>query len=202
MIKNRIDDVSIVILCGGQSTRMGTDKVAVQYQGRPLIEHILDTAKSVFSNILISSRTRAIYDQYGYPVIIDEFDVPTPLAGIHAGLKAITTQRALFVAVDMPLVKPEMLRLLAATEKDADVVVPKVQGYLEPLIATYSTRCLAPIEKAYHAGERKIVSFYPDVNVKVIDQATLEKTDAKLRSFINVNSKAGLRAIEALADLT
>jgi len=199
MENSLIEDVTCVILCGGRSLRMGTDKTVIPFKGKALLEHVIKTAKEVFKNIAVSIRDISPCENAGLPIIKDEFEVQSPLSGIHACLKNVNTDRIVVFAVDMPLVKPDVLRLLTRYDKSADVVIPRIQGYLEPLLASYSTNCIEFIEKRYNEGFRKVVSFFDDVNVRVIDEKELVKVDPKLRSFININNKAGLKAIEALS---
>jgi len=196
-----IDDVTCVILCGGRSTRMGTDKTVVAFQGKALLEHVINIAQSAFSNVVISIHDSSPSENAGLPIIRDKLQVSSPLSGIHAALREVKTDRIIVFAVDMPLVKRELLHLLSTIDPKADVVVPRIQGYLEPLLAVYSVRCADFIEKRFHNGERKVVCFYDDVNVKIIEEEELAIVDRKLRSFININNKAGLRAIEALSTI-
>jgi molybdopterin-guanine dinucleotide biosynthesis protein A len=99
----------------------------------------------------------------------------------------------------MPLILPAVLRLMARFETDADVVAPRIRGFYEPLLAIYSTRCLPYIEFRFARGDRKVVSFYQDVKVAALEQAEFEAVDPTLRSFININTKSGLREAERLA---
>ena len=194
-----IHDVTCIILCGGRSTRMGTDKTVVPFQGKALLEHVINTAKSAFSNVMVSIHDISPCENAGLPIIRDKLQVPSPLSGIHAALREVKTDRVIIFAVDMPLVKPEVLHMLSTIDPKADVVVPRIQGYLEPLLAVYSVRCADFIEKRFEMGERKVVCFFDDVDVHVIEEDELKVVDPKLRSFININNKAGLRAIETLS---
>jgi molybdopterin-guanine dinucleotide biosynthesis protein A len=112
--------------------------------------------------------------------------------GIFTGLKAADPNRALAVACDMPFVRPALLRHLTIAAPEADVVVPRIDGHLEPLLAVYSKRCLGPIEKMIRHSEKCIYDFFPDVDVQEIQQKELQLLDPGLKSFININSQEEL----------
>ena len=191
----KIDDVICVILCGGRSRRMGTDKAMVMLNGRPLVSYVLETVRTVYSNILISVRGPSPCESLGLPMVQDRLPVPSPLSGIHAALCHIGSGRLQTVAVDMPLVCPDVLRLLADFDPGADVVVPKIRGQFEPLLAVYSTKCVPAIEALFARGDRKVTGFYRDVRVSEVSRGTLEKVDPGLESLQNINSPEGLMPV-------
>lgn len=196
-VSNRlIDDVACAVLCGGRSRRMGFDKAGALLQGRELIDHVLEKVTGLFTRVMLSGRDPSTCAREGFPVVIDQHDVPTPLAGIHASLKALGRGRLMVVAVDMPFVSPQVLRLLAGYAPKADVVVPRIHGYLEPLLAVYSTRCIQAIENRFAAGDAKVTGFYDDVEVVQVDQASIARVDRTLRSFFNINSPDALEQAE------
>ena len=192
-----IEDAACAVLCGGRARRMGADKAFVHWRGRPIIQHVIDAASRVFSNVVLSIRDGNRLGELGLPIVRDILDLPSPLAGIHAVLKTIEQDRAVIIAVDMPLIDPRLLRFLATVAPEADVAVPRIRGFFEPLLAVYSTRCAPFIEKGLKSGSRKVIGFFEDVNVHVVEQAEIEAIDPQLRSFVNVNSQADLKELEA-----
>lgn len=115
-----VEQVAAVILAGGQGRRMGgADKGLIAYQGRPLIEWMLDALAPQVGEILISAnRNLDIYAAYGRRVLPDTLpDFPGPLAGVLAALDAVTAEWLLVVPCDTPHLPADLaLRLLGAAQ--------------------------------------------------------------------------------------
>jgi molybdopterin-guanine dinucleotide biosynthesis protein A len=110
--------VAAVVLAGGQGRRMGgADKGLVGYQGRPLIEWVLDALTPQAEEIVISAnRNLDRYAAYGRRVLPDTLpDYPGPLAGVLAALQAVESDWLLVVPCDTPHLPGDLvLRLLGA----------------------------------------------------------------------------------------
>src|SRR5215470_12332753 len=100
-------DLSAFILAGGQSTRMGTDKAFVTFEGRTLLSRMLEVARSLTPTVRIVGKT-AKYAEFA-PVIEDIFPGCGPLAGIHAALRATQTELNVILAVDVPFVSASLV---------------------------------------------------------------------------------------------
>lgn len=103
-----------VVLAGGRSSRMGKNKALLDYQGKPLVEHMMEIIKRAgIREIFISG------DVDGYDCLPD----PAPFTGPAEAIKSIIQRLSsyagfLFVPVDMPLLKPEMLHLLLNKKRE------------------------------------------------------------------------------------
>src|SRR5712675_3270402 len=118
-------DVTIFVLAGGKSTRMGSDKAFVQLEGRTLLARSLDLARSVSADVCIVG-SREKFAPFA-PVVEDIFRDCGPLGGIHAALRVSQGDINLMLAVDMPFVSQQFLEYLigqASSAPDAIVVVP------------------------------------------------------------------------------
>jgi molybdopterin-guanine dinucleotide biosynthesis protein A len=130
-------DVSVFILAGGKSTRMGADKAFVLLDGRTLLARALDLARSITSEVRIvgaASKFAAFA-----PVVEDQFSDCGPLGGIHAALRTSSTQLNVILAVDLPFASKELLQYLlgCAGNSSAAVTVPRAGGRWQPLCAVY-----------------------------------------------------------------
>jgi molybdenum cofactor guanylyltransferase len=180
---------------------MGANKALLEFVGRPLISHVIRAASSVFEHVVISARDADPYRRFGLPIVLDELTVPSPLAGIHAVLTKAKTERVFVVAADLPLVLPEVLRLIATTHPEADMAVPKLNEFFEPLLACYSRKCVPFIESHFALGDRKVASFFGDegLNMETIGETELRAVDPELDSLFNVNTRANLQKAEQIA---
>lgn len=97
-----------LVLAGGASSRMGQNKAMLKYNGKPLVEHMMDILKNVgIKEIHISGKVD------GYAGLEDAEPLSGPAKAILSSLSKINTSGSfLVVPVDMPLLKVETLGLL------------------------------------------------------------------------------------------
>ena len=137
--------VTAIILAGGKSLRMGTDKSCLRIDGTLLINHLYFLVKPFFDDVIISG-TPAAPAIEGSRFVADGFSDCGPLAGIHASLCALSTPLGFVIACDIPRVSFPVLFKLLSLSGDYDVVMPSFkQGECEPLFAVYhkKTACIA-----------------------------------------------------------
>jgi molybdopterin-guanine dinucleotide biosynthesis protein A len=182
-------DVSGFILAGGKSTRMGTDKAFVDFEGRTLLVRMLDLARSATREVhIVGAREKFIV--FG-PTVEDIFRDCGPLGGIHAALRASQTDLNLMLAVDMPFVSLAFLQHLigeARLATNATVVVPGSDGRRQPLCAVYRRNFADVAEKALLAGQNKIDRLFDEVQVRVIDEQELDRAGFSSSIFRNLNT--------------
>ncbi|MGA1371714.1 MAG: molybdenum cofactor guanylyltransferase MobA [Pseudomonadales bacterium] len=132
---------TLLVLCGGAGRRVGgADKPLLLWEGRPLIEHVLDRLNAETAVTLVSAnRNLDRYECYGRVVTDVTQGHPGPLAGISAGLHACTTEWLLACPGDMPMVPTDLMRRLTqAIEKSGEIchaAASRTDHGLEPLPA-------------------------------------------------------------------
>ena len=181
--------VTLAVLAGGKSTRMGRNKALLPVNGRPLIAHIIERLRALADEVLVIARVPEVYAFLGVPVVQDRYDEVGPLAGLHAAFTAAHGDLAIVVACDMPLVRRDTFAYLLSLAEGVDVVMPRIHGREEPLHAVYRpATCLPAVEKAIQQGHKRLISFLPDVRVRYVEEEMLRRVDPELRSFVNVNT--------------
>jgi len=128
-----MDDVTVFVLAGGQSTRMGRDKALLRLGGQTLLERALASAHRIAPRVAILG-SREKYAASGERIIEDEFPGCGPLAGIHAALGTSETDLNLILSVDMPFVPLEFFTYLlerARSRPTALVTVPRIGGIVQ-----------------------------------------------------------------------
>ncbi len=128
-----MDDVTVFVLAGGQSTRMGRDKALLRLGGQTLLDRALVLARQIAPRVAILG-SREKYAGTGERIIEDEFPGCGPLAGIHAALGASETDLSLFLSVDMPFLPLEFFTYLlerARSRPTAQVTVPRIGGIVQ-----------------------------------------------------------------------
>jgi molybdopterin-guanine dinucleotide biosynthesis protein A len=162
----KFDDVTGVILAGGESSRMGMDKAVLKVAGVSLFERILRVMQDLFSDVLIAG-DRQDLTRVGVPCYRDRYP-GSALGGIYTGLFEAKTHLIFISACDMPYPDSGLIRLILAQREGYDVVVPQTPGGLEPLFALYSKACLEPIWNMLKRGEYRIYDFYPQIRVRYL----------------------------------
>jgi molybdopterin-guanine dinucleotide biosynthesis protein A len=194
----------------------GRNKAFLELGGHTLIEIVIERMQSVCAEVMIVAGELGPYAGLGVPVAEDRFRGVGVLGGLHAGLEAASHEFSLVVGCDMPFLNPELLQAYAAWAQGFDVAVlrhesapshspprsggdvPQGRGglFVEPLHAAYRRTCLPAIETAIGGGERRIVSFFPHVNVRYVTQAEVASYDPDLSSFHNVNTPEEWEAVQ------
>jgi molybdenum cofactor guanylyltransferase len=193
--------VSGVILAGGKSRRMGgSPKALLPFGGRPLIEHIAETLRSVLPGCLVVTNTPELYRFLGLPMVGDVFPEGGSLGGIYSGLRAASGDAALCVACDMPFLSAPLVAYLAGRAAEADVVIPDAGGELQTLHAVYGKSCLPAMERRLQAGQLRIVGFFDDVRVVRVPADTIERFVDPHIAFMNLNTPEDLARARALWD--
>lgn len=146
------------VLTGGRSSRMGTDKALLRYQGVTLVEAVARVVREAAGAVtLVGSRER--YARFGIPVVEDRLPGCGPLAGIEAALSATQAEWNLIVACDMPALTREFLNVLLdrAERSQAACLVPaSPDGRPQPLCSVWHRGCAEPVREALDGGARRI----------------------------------------------
>jgi molybdopterin-guanine dinucleotide biosynthesis protein A len=192
-------DLTVAILAGGRSSRMGTDKSFVRVLGRPLIEDILAQVTGLGGETLIVTNRPNDYAYLGMPLFTDVLPDKGALGGLYSALHSASRRHVLCIACDMPFVVPPLLDHLIQLIPEGDAIVPRLAGEAEPFRAVYSRACLGPIRAALDAGRMRVISFFPDVRVRYVDEAEIDRFDPRHLSFFNVNTPADLEQARQLA---
>ena len=187
-------DVSAFILAGGKSTRMGTDKAFVTLNGRTLLARLLEVVRSVTTDVRIVGDA-AKFAAFA-PVVEDVFPACGPLGGIHAALRASTSELNLILAVDVPFVSFALLQFLMAHARnsDASVTVPRINQGWQPLCAVYRREFADAAERALRAGRYRIDALFDQLQVQVVAEEALEAAGFSSNIFRNLNTKEDLEA--------
>jgi len=125
-----------IIMAGGLSSRMGTDKAFVPFGGKRLIDYTIDLLKQFCAEIIISTNQPG-YDELGFRTVADSYQKCGPVGGLHAALAETNFDHNIVISCDVPFVRPELIELLLAHTNGFDAVVPVHKGGVEPLIAVY-----------------------------------------------------------------
>src|SRR4030095_5655209 len=145
------NDITAVILAGGKSSRMGTDKGMMNFRGKEMISYVIDAVQPLTYRLFIVANTSE-YMKFGFPVYQDLFKECGPIGGIFTALTSSTTTWNLIVACDMPFINSDILMPLINARNGFDLIMPRHKGQPEPMCAMYNKSGLPIIEKQIESG--------------------------------------------------
>lgn len=181
-------DISLLILAGGASSRMGCPKHLLPAPGGIMIDQIINRLGNLFSEVIVAGRNLELKSNSAR-IVDDIRSEQTPLVGILSGIMVSKTSNVFVIGCDMPFVKPGLIDLIVSGKDDAnDIVIPVIRGYYEPLCAIYSCSTSDRIEQYLDSGGRKVTGFFQTVNLKEVQESEIELFDPLLESFININT--------------
>lgn len=220
-----VEQACLIILAGGKGTRLGGQgKAWLEIGGQPLVERILTSLGPLFAQwVVVRGAGRLPAGQQALPqqdaggmapepaghpglwpggeveLTADLFPGYGPLAGIHAGLLTSRHPYNLVVACDMPFTDPRLAAYLLEQAHGYEVVVPRIDGLLEPLFAVYSRDCLGPVQRSLEAGNRRAYDFYSQVRVRYVDEEEIDRITSRATIFFNINTPQELKKARAMA---
>lgn len=189
--------ITAILLAGGKSSRMGTDKGIVEINGVKMIESIILAVKPVVNEIIIIANNDH-YDYLGYSVYNDLIKESGPLAGIYTGLFYSNTETNLVISCDVPFVNEGLLSYIVDNAGQCEVAVPVHNGKTEPLCAIYSKKCLDNFKNLIINKELKmhnVLNYFLTKQIFISEK--LSFYNSKL--FTNVNSLDELSKLKEVA---
>jgi molybdopterin-guanine dinucleotide biosynthesis protein A len=177
-----------VVLAGGRSSRMGRPKALLPFGGETLIERILRRLRPlVIESVVVAAPGQELPSLQGR-IVRDRTPHLGPVAGLAAGLAAISAPRAFVTSCDAPFLDPALIGWMLSEAEGWDVLVPEWEGRLHPLHAVYA----APLGRRYQelldVGGRRPIELYPAVRVRVVHPEEVKRFDPRGRTFLNLNS--------------
>ena len=190
-----------LILAGGQGRRMGhVDKGLQPFRGMPMASHVLMRLGMQADEVIVNTNQNlAAYESFGLPIVLDiHGDHAGPLAGIHAGLSYATTDYLITAPCDVPLIPMDLVERMCQTmvAESADMVVAKTGDQVHPVFCLMPTSVTEHLDRFLKGNGRKIDAWYASFKVA---EAVFDDCPDR---FINVNTIAELKALEARKDLT
>lgn len=180
-----------LILAGGKSSRMGTDKGFVMYNNKPFTQHIIDALQPLANEVIIVSDTTD-YDIFNVKRVEDTIKNAGPLAGLYSGLYHSKTEINIVLSCDVPLVNQQLLKqLLNANNENVDVIQCKVGDKTMPLIALYKKRIMNDCMKTLESGEGRLRVF-----VDKLQSKTIVLDHCLERYSVNINTPNELKQLK------
>ena len=188
-----------VVLAGGHSGRIGTNKALLELGGARIIERVLCTIRPLFHEVAIVANDLDTYAYLGVPIWPDRIPEKGPLGGVYTAVFQSASPQTFCIACDMPFPNPAVIAYLQDVAPGYDVVVPRTTDGYQPLHAIYSKTCLPQMEAMIHADQLKIDRLFPAVRLRIVEEKEFHPKDPHLLCFVNVNTWEDLERAAKLA---
>ena len=196
-------EIGCIVLAGGKGLRLGRDKAFETVDGQSLLHRVVTRLSSFSSEIIIvTAKGKSLpqfFDKPSFRIVADAYPGQGSLVGLATGLAASKAHYNLAVACDMPFLNQALLRYMLGLAAGFDVVLPRLNGLLEPLHAVYARSCLAPMERLLERKEMRINALLGLVRVRYVEAEEIDRFDPRHLSFFNVNTGADLERAQQLA---
>ena len=202
------NDVTGIILAGGKSSRMGTNKALLKLGEKSVIEKLADKMKELFSEVIIIANTPEEYNFLSIPIFKDIYEYKGPLAGIHSGLIHSSTKQNFIISCDIPLMTRKMIEYIVNYKSAHPITVCRADGFIQQLAGRYSKDVIPSAEKILQQdisetrnNEQKkrrcsVLRLIEEVGTEIIDAEGLSFYGKNI--FMNMNNRQDYEAITAL----
>jgi molybdopterin-guanine dinucleotide biosynthesis protein A len=197
--------LSIVVLAGGESRRMGQNKALIPFLDQPLIERVVKRLAPYADELLVITNNPELYAFLGVQLVPDILPGRGALGGLFTALSSSRQPLTAVVACDMPFVNPFLLLALSNELIDGhwDVAVPEPGGVGQPFHSVYRREtCLPVIEAAIKADKWRADAWFGEVRVKYFRSEDIAPYDPQQVAFINVNTPDEWKESERLAGVS
>jgi molybdopterin-guanine dinucleotide biosynthesis protein A len=183
---------SAIVLAGGRSSRMGSDKASLPWMGATMLESVAGKLGRGFNDVIVVARANQEAAVAGLPASVqavwDAEPWQGPVTALRIGLATARHPIAFVCACDLPLLDLGLALALCDLAARHDAAIPLVKGRLQVLHAAYRKSCLPALDQMIGRGERKLQDLAPMLDVRTADEAEMRRLDPELRSFFNVNT--------------
>jgi molybdopterin-guanine dinucleotide biosynthesis protein A len=181
---------------------MGQDKASLQFRGQPLLKRVVERMSTAAAEVLVCTNQPERLPFISARMVQDIIPGAGALGGLYTALHHAACPWVGVVACDMPFASSALLGYLydLGQAEDVDVVIPAHAEGLEPLHAVYRKEtCLPVVLQALQAGERRMISWLPEVRVRKVGEDELRQFEPQMLMFLNVNTPDEFRRAEELA---
>ena len=194
--------LGVIILAGGKSSRMKSNKVFLKINGEPLLMHVVRETSKISDHIIVAIGKDDKEEDYAYilpksvKIVHDKTETKAALHGMLTGLEAIETDYAIILAVDTPFINANVIKQLQFEAQGLDIAIPTwANGNIEPLYAVYNVATtLWVLKKAVNEGEiriKEVINKLKNINYVPIEK--FKDSGANLNCFFNINTPEDLK---------
>jgi molybdopterin-guanine dinucleotide biosynthesis protein A len=183
-----------IVLCGGQSKRMGRPKAWLPFGREYMLQRVVRVLGEVVSPVVVV----AAPDQDVPPLppdialVRDEEKGRGPLQGLAAGLAALDglADAAYLSSCDVPFLRTSFIRRMIEILGDRQICVPNVEGHPHPLAAVYRLEVLPAVRRSLAEDRLRLVFLFETVATRIVAADEILGVDPTFESLRNLNTPA------------
>lgn len=197
--------IAAIVLCGGQSSRMGFDKFRLPLGGRTFLECVVEKLATVVDGPVIAAASERTFaevtkikdslDEERFQVVVDQRNDSGPMEGIRVGLEAAgqVAKWAFVTSCDVPLICPEVLGVLQSSlneinSPDLEAAMPTSPKRIFGMTAIYRCSVVSKVAEMVERRQLRVSDLATELNTKRISVEEIRKADPELDSMKNLNS--------------
>jgi molybdopterin-guanine dinucleotide biosynthesis protein A len=185
-------NLAAVVLCGGESRRMGRSKAWLPFGPEVILQRVVRLLGTAAQPIVVVAAPGQDLPELpaGVSVARDQISGRGPLQGLAAGFAALEDFVDLVYATstDVPFLEPRWITHLAELIGDADLAIPSIGGYYHPLAALYRPSAVLPaIEKLLRENRLRTLSLVEAVTTRVVLGDEMRSVDPAFGTVRNLN---------------
>jgi len=192
-----------VVLCGGQSSRMGRPKAWLPFGEELMLPRVVRLLGEAATPIVVAAAADQIlpFLPPEIEIIRDMESGRGPLQGLAAGLEALRSRAdaAYVSSCDVPFLQPAFVRRLLSLLGDFAICVPEVGGYRHPLAAVYRVEVAVVAARLLAEDRLRPTFLFEEMPTRFVQPQELADVDPTFQSLRNLNMPADYEA--ALQDL-
>ncbi|HEV2946118.1 MAG TPA: molybdenum cofactor guanylyltransferase, partial [Gemmataceae bacterium] len=191
-----------IVLCGGQSKRMGRPKAWLPFGSETMLERVVRLMSEVVDLIVVVAAPDQEVPPLHEGVLLtrDEEKGKGPLQGLSAGLRALSgkVDAAYLSSCDVPLLRPAFVRRVLDLLGDHAICVPYVDGFHHPMAAVYRVGILDQVDRLLAENRLRPIFLFETVPTRLAESHELLDIDPTLQSLRNLNTPEDYQ--QALSD--
>lgn len=182
-----------IVLCGGQSRRMGTSKAMLPFGPEPMLQRVVRSLGQVVQPLAVVAAPGQELPQLDSQILIvrDRQRGRGPLEGLRSGLVALqpVIDAAFVTGCDAPLLQAGFIQAMIEELGSHDIAVPIDGKFFHPLAAIYRTRVIWKIDHLLNQRRYKPRLLFQEVSTCQVPVERLSLADPRLLSLTNVNRR-------------
>ena len=206
MVPERTMNRAGIVLCGGNSTRMGVSKAILPFGPELMLNRVVRLLGKVVDQIIVVAAPGQQLPQLadGIEVIRDQREGRGPLEGLAAGLRGLNgkAEAAYATSCDVPLLVPAFVDRLFELLGSAQIAVPREGKFHHPLAAVYRVDVLANVERLLASDRMRPIFLYEDANTLEVLPEQWSDVDPQSATLANLNRPADYLAALQQAGFT
>ena len=181
--------VSGIVIAGGKSLRMGTDKSSLVFQNQSFLNRAVSLLQNFTDDIIVS--TNDIIKAINYKTIPDAIHNTGPIGGLYTCLSYIKYDSALVIPVDMPLLTTDVFTfLLQQADSSKKINIFRANNRLQMLTGLYHKDLIPIIKQQIDAGDYKLQNLLKKTPHHIINAGDFSA------QFININTPESLQKLQ------